>query len=379
MALITTFCQLSGCTPEAKYFIDRELHPKAIRYGPNVVEALRLLSPDDEVEGQQALSIIGALDQIDNAIWDAGEPGGYTPTVEEALALPESNIRVLHGCSMGCLFESGYCDGPAGFGSGAFVSFGCCFYVITNMLPILEAATGGRVPPRRLWELAMSRGCLEPHSSYGLPRVDYGPTIDYMVHDPCLFGTLTTEFGTLNTKALASLEEIGNPNDIADVIRDRGFWMWMRPDRFPIGSSTCASTSTTVVRPVEFMSKASIMNLPLELLHSVALQLPLSSITTLARINRTMYHQFLQARDALAKVYMRMQARWCLPFGEAERRWWDERNGDDALGWDYLKRCCSESYSMRNRRRIWRTAESIEEECEREEAKRANEDCVASI
>lgn len=89
----------------------------------------------------------------------------------------------------------------------------------------------------------------------------------------------------------------------------------------------------------------------MELLHSIALHLPLPSIVILARLSRALYHQLfgsLEAHDMLAKTYMRTQARWCLPFGEVERRWWDDRHGDDALGWDYLKRCWSESYSMRN-------------------------------
>lgn len=92
------------------------------------------------------------------------------------------------------------------------------------MLPILEAATSGRVSPRRLWNLAMSKGHLRPHSHYGLPGVDYGPISNYINQFPWLFGTLTAD-------AMESLEDIGAPEDIANIIRDKGFWMWMRPDR----------------------------------------------------------------------------------------------------------------------------------------------------
>ena len=125
---------------------------------------------------------------------------------------------------MGGMFDLGFCDGPVGMGDGALVSFGCCFYVLTNMLPILKAATSDRVSPRRLWNLAMSKGHLNPHNDHGLPGVDYGPISDYQEQFPWLLGTLTTE-------AIASLEELGTPDDIANVIRDKGYWMWMRSDR----------------------------------------------------------------------------------------------------------------------------------------------------
>ncbi|KAF8607245.1 hypothetical protein BDV93DRAFT_488239 [Ceratobasidium sp. AG-I] len=358
MGKVTVYCQISGCTPEAERMIDTEYE-----YGPNVTTALRLLVSEDEAEGQQALSIIGALDERDNALWDNVTTD--SPTVEQALTLPESCVRVLHGCSMGRSFDFGFCEGPAG---DVLVSYGCCFYVLTNVLPILEAATGGRVSPRRLWNLAMSRGYLNGRSGYALRGVDYGPIINHL--DQFLW-----PFGALTSEAIASLEEIGTPDDIADVIRDKGFWMWMRPDRFPVDSS--AQTSAfSAVGPLGVPPDMSITRLPSELLHSIALQLPFSGIVSLARLHRAMYYQLLgslETRDRLAKAYMRSQARWCLPFGEAERRWWNDRKGDDALGWDYLKRCWSESCSMRNRRRVWRAAESIEEECQKEEDKRAGE------
>lgn len=144
-------------------------------------------------------------------------------TVEEALDLPEDSVRVLHGCSMGGMFDLGFCEGPGGVG-GSLVSFGCCFFVLTNMLPILEAATSGRVSPRRLWNLVISRGHIVAHADRGLRGVNYGPIRAYWHQFPWLFGGLTSE-------AIASLEEIGTPDDIAEVIRDKGFWMWMRPDR----------------------------------------------------------------------------------------------------------------------------------------------------
>jgi hypothetical protein len=138
--------------------------------------------------------------------------------------------------------------------------------------------------------------------------------------------------------------------------------------RFPI-----QSLSKEPIPPLSFEAAApecdppQSTKLPLELLHSIALRLPLSNIIMFATVNKEMYKWLLgscSTRDVLARIYMQRSARWCLPHGEAETQWWNERNGDDALGWEYMKRCWIGSYSMRNRRRIWRACESIEEEYE---------------
>ncbi|KAG8714022.1 hypothetical protein FRC09_018070 [Ceratobasidium sp. 395] len=166
------------------------------------------------------------------------------------------------------------------------------------MLPILDAATGGRVTPYRLWRLALSRGRFRGNFHGAIKGVDYGPILEhYSGSDPQLFGKLGYGY-------VPALEETGTPEDIAELLRAAGYWMWMRPDR-------------------------------------------------------------LEARNALAKTYMHTCARWCLPHGEAELKWWNDRSGDEVFGWDYMKRCHVESHSMRNRRRIWRAAESIEDECEK--------------
>lgn len=138
--------------------------------------------------------------------------------------------------------------------------------------------------------------------------------------------------------------------------------------RFPIGSfGSQPSSNLTITPPEKPGLNGAISKLPPEILQSIALHLPLRDIVRLAILGKELYCCLLGtpgARDFLAKAYMRTQARWCLPFGEMELKWWNERNGDSTLGWDYLRQCWSESHSMRNRRRIWRAAESIEQECE---------------
>ncbi|KAG8726970.1 hypothetical protein FRC12_022905 [Ceratobasidium sp. 428] len=251
---------------------------------------------------------------------------------------------------------------------GINISEGTTFFVLTIMLPILDAATGGRVTPYRLWRLALSRGRFQENLYCAIKGVDYGPVEHYWGCDPQLFGKLG--YG-----GVPALEETGTPEDIAELLRAAGYWMWMRPDRFPVDISHPTYTRPTSPTLVVLLadsdsSRVPISQLPIELLLSICSDLPLPDIITLATSSKVLYVPLLgtlEACDALAKTYMHTRARWCLPHGEAELKWWNDRNGDEALGWDYMRRCHVENHSMRNRRRIWRAAESIEDECEKVE------------
>ncbi|KAG9084704.1 hypothetical protein FS749_005026 [Ceratobasidium sp. UAMH 11750] len=360
MGGVTTYCQLSGCSPEGAGVV--EWLAEGGSYGPNVLAGLLLLANADEVEGQRSLSVIGPLA-------DDGKTWLELDSVKQALALPEGRVRVVPGCSIGDGFELGFCDGPEGGPRRALVSSGPCFFVLTVMLPILEAATSGRVSPQRLWNLAMMKGRLDRHYDWCLPDVKYGLVERYWDQYPWMWGDLSEE-------KIEGLEAKGSPGDIAEIIRSRGHWVWMRPDRFPIKPSN-ASHQFQKIQPFTLIQPppaASIATLPTELLHSIALHLPLSDIVSLAAAHKAVYNALLGGagtRDILARSYMRLQEPWYLPYGEAELKWWHERDGDDALGWEYLRQCCTQSHSMRNRKRIWKAAESIEEECESEERARA--------
>ncbi|KAG9092836.1 hypothetical protein FS749_015409 [Ceratobasidium sp. UAMH 11750] len=364
MGKVTTYCQLSGCSPEAAEIIEFEA-TEHDSYGPNVLAGLRLLTNADEIQGHQSLSIIGPLA-------DDGKTWLELNSVEQALALPEGRVRVVPGCSMGDMFDLGFCDGPEDGPDGALVSFGSCFFVLTIAHPILEAATGGRVSPRRLWNLAMMKGHLDAHNHWCLPGVKYGLVEQYWDQFPWMLGELSAE-------EIQALEDKGCPKDIAEVIRSKGHWIWMRPDRFPIDPSNASQLPQDAPSfpPTQPPLDGSIAAFPLELLHSITLHLPLSDIVSFAAVNKAVYNALLGdagTRDTLARSYMRLQEPWYLPYGEAELKWWHEKNGDEALGWEYLKRCRAQSHSMRNRRRIWKAAESIEEECESEERARAMRD-----
>ncbi|KAG8713113.1 hypothetical protein FRC09_019081 [Ceratobasidium sp. 395] len=331
------------------------------RFGPDVCAAIDLLTQGDEAEGQESLTIIGPFAD-DGKSWL--ELHGYS--VEQALALPEGRVRAVSGCSMGGMFDMGFCGGPNGDSDGALVSFGSCFFVISAALPILDAATAGRVSVRRFWNLVIAKGHLDAHNYYCLPGVEYGPIAKYWEQFPWVFGDLSR-------KGLMELDYPGRAEKIAETIKTRGYWMWMRPDRFPIGTHHASRSYLTVPSPVPAHPTSSglIATLPPEILHTIVLHLSLLDMCSLARVNKAVYNALIgnmDARDVLAKAYMRSQIPWYLPHGEAELKWWHARGGDEAIGWEYLRRCYAESHSMKNRKRIWKAAESIEEECQKQEA-----------
>ncbi|QRV80419.1 hypothetical protein RhiJN_08434 [Ceratobasidium sp. AG-Ba] len=249
---------------------------------------------------------------------------------------------------------------------------GTCFYVISIMLPILEAATGGRVTPYRFWLLSSSRDRIRVEHDDGISGVDY-QTLGrhYRDLDVCLFSRYQAE-------DIEALENRGTSEEIAELLLQGGYWFWIRPDRFPVDTNELPveASSLPVFSQTQQTRWPTLPKLPTELLYTIISHLSLSDIVSIARTDKTLWFRLLgttNVRDHLAKAYMHSSARWCLPHGEAELTWWNQRNGDSALGWSYMKRCYSESHSMRNRRRIWQVAESIEEEYDKERAKWAEE------
>lgn len=129
---------------------------------------------------------------------------------------------------MGGSFDYGYCEcGLDAEGSplSASIAEGACFFVLTITLPILDAATGGRVTPQRLWRLALSRGHFIWNGLYGIEGTDYGSVEAYQE------GDFQNIFGELQREDIRAFEDKGTPEEIAELLRAAGYWMWMRPDR----------------------------------------------------------------------------------------------------------------------------------------------------
>ncbi|CAE6386791.1 unnamed protein product [Rhizoctonia solani] len=375
MGKVTTYCQISGCSPEVDDILDSLLFEETpptsaselekVEY-KTLNEAFKLLSTEDEKEGTQALSIPcsifeGPYKDNNKPVWGFEEEPN---TLEALLAEAEGHVRVLSGCRMGNMFDMGYCHGPMGQDDGAIISYGGYFFVQTYMLPILTGATQGRVSVERLWRLVMAKGHFNnTKKSPVITGVDYGPIYNYLEQYPWILGDVEKE-------ELLKIGGLGTPEDIAEVLRTRGFWMWMRPDRFPLTPATTIRPITTIAEgDLSTSLHEAISKLPPEILQYIALELDLKDIIVFATLNKTLYWRLIgtrEARDSLAKAYIRTHARWCLPSGEAELNWWNERNGDDSLVWEYLERCWSKSHSMRNRRRIWKAAESIEEQYDKQ-------------
>ncbi|KAG9119159.1 hypothetical protein FRC07_005976 [Ceratobasidium sp. 392] len=286
---------ISGCSPKAEDIVRSlaEVAPGESELSPKILAAFDLLTSADECEGQQAISVIGPFDNK-----NAWELAYTVNTLEEALTLPEDSVRVIHGGSMDGFFDYGYCQYPEDEIS-VYVAHGCRLYVLTAMLSILDAATNGRVSPRRFWNFALSRGHFEKHNYRVLPGVKYGPIENYWDERPWLFGDLSyTDVAALEMKETAE--------DIVEVLRTRGYWMWMRPDRFPVEPSYSSQPTTLndLVPPSELASPASIFKLPPELLYSLSLHSSISDMVSLAISNKVFYFRLLgtcSARNTLAK------------------------------------------------------------------------------
>ncbi|CAE6435328.1 unnamed protein product [Rhizoctonia solani] len=144
---VATFCQISGCSPEAGdvydyHYLYEDSLSKASELERSdyakIREAFNLLATEDERAGTQALSIIGPFDDDNKLIWGFEE---NPMNLDKVLGEAEGHVRELSGCRMGDMFDNGFCEGPTGDDDGVLISYGGYFWVQTNMLAILAGAT----------------------------------------------------------------------------------------------------------------------------------------------------------------------------------------------------------------------------------------------
>ncbi|EIW78963.1 hypothetical protein CONPUDRAFT_83342 [Coniophora puteana RWD-64-598 SS2] len=229
--------------------------------------------------------------------------------------------------------------------------------VQTFALPILHLATCGRVTPQRFWRIAMYCGWSEGVHSPGLEEVDYGEISDARDDIP-------KTIPWLKYSELRYLEELGDVEAIEDAIVHRGgYWMWMRPDRFPLDdvATQCAPSFVTHGVSKSNHTLSVLERLPLELLHIIAHRCSLTSLLSLASASRIIRFLLLgseTSRNSLAAAWITKNAPWFSPVTSGLEPRYEMNKVRDA--WVYLQRCCA-SGSMRNRARIWKLAEQIEE------------------
>lgn len=148
-------------------------------------------------------------------------------------------------------------------------------------------------------------------------HVDYGSFLSYLSHG-VNYGPIRKDstsspwyLGDVNFSQMHNIGEIGTSEEIAEVLRREGFWMWKRPDRsvlprerasacphvynypvirFPIDSSPTfdPAPNIPITLPAKLTPSEPISRLPLEILQSIALHvyLSLSDIITLAMLNK---------------------------------------------------------------------------------------------
>jgi len=374
MGKVTVFCVISGCTPESAdnlsgypdYYADSyeyeededgdeeadkldrdEVDDSGGKLGPLVLQAIRELAKDEEDIND--VTVIGDFVKVPQQ-----DPGGGIPKAE-ALEIPDSAITVRRHCKAGGDWDLGSVNGPEN--GDYLVSFGVLIMVQDFALPILHLATGGRVTPQRLWRLAMYQG----HSDlsgpdYGLDNVDYGEISDEREQFPL-------PIPNMKCRKVKELEKLGDVQKIKDAIAQwGGYWMWMRADRFPLdvvdkqSAPSFASPGVPSISP----NASAIERLPLEIAHVIVLSGPLTSLLVLASASRTMRSILLGSEancNTLATAWITRNAPWFAPATSDLEPHYEMHKARDA--WAYLQGCCA-SPSMRNRARIWKVAERIE-------------------
>jgi len=273
---------------------------------------------------------------------------------EEALGIPDSSLRVISHCQMGDDWEFGFIDHPD-HPENFLVSHSTNIMVQTASLHILSLATDGRMTPERFWNLAIRQRYSMSGDHYGLDGINYGEIPDAWDEDPLLVPGLSLE-------AIVKLESLGDVELVKKAIIDDGkFWVWMRPDSFPLNPTPLDDFAVpTILEPPSTSTPLSkIEQLPVKVLFQISTLLPLPSLLkflSTSRHLRCMHLCFEPDRDALALKWIQTTGTWYLPVPQDK----PSSDGRDAvIGWAYLRRCLQNG-SMRNRRRIWEVAEQIE-------------------
>ncbi|EIW78958.1 hypothetical protein CONPUDRAFT_138222 [Coniophora puteana RWD-64-598 SS2] len=332
---------------------------------PLVCRALEELILGDE--GMKDVTTIGDFDKYARQFRNADTSFEETSR-EELLATPDSDIRVLRHCKAGVedTWDFGVVSDPSSREedghNGYHVSVGVLIMVQTFALPILDLATNGRVTPQRLWRLAMHQGWSEVPSKrgdYGFAGIDYGEIHHERKKNP-------SPVPWMIPAQVVALEELGDLDVIKEaIVCQGGLWVWMGPDRFPLDGTPGDGLILPALSesPLPKDNISTVEKLPFELLCAIVAEGSLSSFLSLASTSRTMHALLLGSesdRNAVAFAWIFKNAPWYIPIDSS-----DEENPRFEMRkvsgmWAYLRRCRS-SASMRNRERIWRAAEQIEE------------------
>ncbi|KAL8283343.1 hypothetical protein RQP46_005753 [Phenoliferia psychrophenolica] len=103
----------------------------------------------------------------------------------------------------------------------------------STAIKIMRRATSGRLTPERLWRATMLH---RDPNGYVLPGIDYGEIKEAISQ----FLSPTPNWTTWGGE-IARLE--GGVEAIKDaIVHEGGWWVWMRPDRFPIETAHADGT-----------------------------------------------------------------------------------------------------------------------------------------
>ncbi|GAA5824696.1 hypothetical protein JCM11251_005305 [Rhodosporidiobolus azoricus] len=359
MGYVPSFCQLAGCAPSAAGDL-----PNAYR----IEQALEDVEDKTKRERLQE-----ALQQL-----AAEEEPRLEVTVIESDELVQKHVdslRLVPACTAADSYEFGFVTGKTHH-QDYLVSYGPCIFVMSSAVPVLYLATGGRMTMKKLWQLAMQQGHNDGSAGYVLEGVDYGGierSIDQFLN--ALPGLNDIKEDDLEKEVLGWLDRSKNVQKLKKLLMlEQKWWMWMAMDDFTDPPSSSPGNAS------------ALSSLPFDILVHLSSLLTLPALLSLTSTSRTVRSSLFSTstkRNRLASAWLNTSGQYWLPIkvdlgvdftidkaieekhvGVKKVEMQDLREKDD--WWNYLVRCAAESGSMRNRKRVWGAALSVEIVAERE-------------
>ncbi|GAA5853180.1 hypothetical protein JCM8547_000229 [Rhodosporidiobolus lusitaniae] len=371
---------ISGCSPTAGddlthvYQLDEQ--PKEVKQSEGYKQLQQARTELGKEETRRAeVTVVGPIE-------DNGRPIYPEDKEAEIVSTHLDSLRVVPRCTAGEWYEFGSVTGGP---NDYLVSYGPCMMLVSSAVPILLLATDGRMTLQRLWALYMHQEEQEKRG-YVLDGVEYGEikdSIDQFLRPlPALSGT---HEGDVMERVQPWIEKTSTVEEMKDVVvHEGGWWVWMAPNDFPLAKPSSPSSAPSFLDPPTSSPsppRPSLSSLPFDILLHISSLLPLPSLVSLTSLSRTLRSTLLQTpsnRSRLASAWLRTSGQYWLSY--ILPPWFDEKeagvveeksvrlakgkklevreleDGDD--WWEYLRRCKANG-SMRNRRRVWRAAQSV--------------------
>ncbi|KAF5341947.1 hypothetical protein D9611_001517 [Ephemerocybe angulata] len=262
-------------------------------------------------------------------------------------------------------------------------------FVVTFSAYCIFKTVAPEIGPSELYRVFTHPDYEDCEPLLGIPKtIDYGPiadSFDQNVKRINVCGSPSHEIWWNNL--LRSSPDWNDEETLREAWHGKGnLWVFVKPDKFPISDTVSASPLTrfsvgsrSVLHAPS--SKSGFTQLPLEILFLICEPLPLKSFLAVLSLDKRLRELLLAHSDVLSYNALKKFEPWYLPAlpiktpdGNRDREeleyWemqWEEHGKiqphetQSNVRWLDYRIQCSQSLSMRNRKRIWRAAKTIKD------------------